>query len=189
MTKKKQSFQLPNTEVLIVLVLVFSFITIAVFRCNSTKRSYQEIEEQVERDEDTVAEETSGVATTTPAATPPASTASEPTATYTPPPAPPTSIISKLYVTLEDLNLRTGPHLDSTSIARLPLFDEVFFMNEVTDFTQRISLGPEVADEPWIKIRTRKGRIGWVYGAGVNYYKKRRIPTATTATPSSNDAQ
>lgn len=182
MAKKKQSFTLPNTEVLIVLVLVFSFITIAVIRCNSTKRAYQETEEEASNDENTATE--TSVATTI-TEIPATNTTPEPT-TYTPPPAPPTSVISKLYVTLEDLNLRTGPHLDSTSITRLPLFEEVFFMNEVTDFTQKISLGPEVADEPWIKIRTRKGHMGWVYGAGVNYYKKRRIPTSTISNPSSN---
>ena len=34
--------------------------------------------------------------------------------------------------------------------------------------------GYEIADEPWVKVQHKRGRIGWVYGAGVNYYKKKR---------------
>ena len=75
--------------------------------------------------------------------------------------------------------------MDSTIITKLKLFEEVSFMDEVTSFKQRISLGPEIAEEPWVKIRSRKGHIGWVYGAGVNYYKKRRLQPPPTV-PSAN---
>ena len=47
-------------------------------------------------------------------------------------------------------------------------------MNEVTDSTYQISLGKEMADEPWVKVKNNRGKIGWVYGAGINYYKKKR---------------
>ena len=47
-------------------------------------------------------------------------------------------------------------------------------MNEVTDSTFQINLGKEVADEPWVKVRSKKGHVGWVYGAGVDYYKYKR---------------
>ena len=29
------------------------------------------------------------------------------------------------------------------------------------------------ANEPWLKVRSPKGREGWVYGAGVDYHKER----------------
>ncbi len=81
---------------------------------------------------------------------------------------------SRLYVTINDLNMRKTPELNGESITKLSLFEEVYFMNEVTDSTQKINLGYEVADEPWVKVKTKKGKEGWVYGAGVNYYKKKR---------------
>jgi hypothetical protein len=81
---------------------------------------------------------------------------------------------TRLYVTIDGLNLRRSPDLGSEVLVRLPLFEEVYFLNEVTDSTFQISLGYEIADEPYVKVRSKKGHIGWVYGAGVNYYKKKR---------------
>ncbi len=78
---------------------------------------------------------------------------------------------SNLFVTIDGLNMRTHPHLDSSIIVRLNLHETVQFMNEVTDSTQAINLGKAIANEPWIKVRHAKGRTGWVYGAGVHYYK------------------
>lgn len=81
---------------------------------------------------------------------------------------------TRLYITIDGLNLRATPDLEGDLIVKLPLYEEVFFLNEVTDSTQQINLGYEVADEPWVKIKTKKGHEGWVYGAGVHYYKKKR---------------
>ncbi len=81
---------------------------------------------------------------------------------------------SRLFITIDGLNLRKTPDLNGDLIVKLPLFEEVFFLNEVTDSTYQINLGYEVAEEPWVKIRTKKGHEGWVYGAGVHYYKKKR---------------
>ncbi len=79
-----------------------------------------------------------------------------------------------LYVTIDGLKLRKGPSLDSMTILKLPLFEKVYFLDEVTDFKQKINLGRKVTEEPWVKIKTKKGQSGWVYGAGVNYYKKKQ---------------
>lgn len=81
---------------------------------------------------------------------------------------------SILYITIDGLRLRTGPSLDSTTIVKLPLFEKVYFLDEVTDFKQEINLGLKVTEEPWVKVKTKKGVSGWVYGAGVNYYKKKQ---------------
>jgi len=80
---------------------------------------------------------------------------------------------TSLFVTFEGLNVRKGPGLNYPKIDRLPLFTEVEFLNEVTDSSFQINLGEITPDEPWIKIRTPKGQEGWVYGAGVDYYKKK----------------
>ena len=83
--------------------------------------------------------------------------------------------MTPLFVNIDGLNLRRGPSLDSAIIMKLPLHEQVGFMNEVTDSTSQISLGNEIANEPWVKVRHKGGRIGWVYGAGVHYYKRKRI--------------
>ena len=80
----------------------------------------------------------------------------------------------RLYITINNLKVREFPGLKEEVVAQLPLYEEVTFLDEVTDSTYQINLGYEIADEPWVKIKTEKGIIGWVYGAGVNYYKQKR---------------
>jgi Bacterial SH3 domain len=80
-----------------------------------------------------------------------------------------------LYVTIENLNLRTQPNVSGKLLGRLQLYEPVTFLSEVTETTQQVTLANgEVTNEPWIKIRTQKGVSGWVYGAGINFYKKKR---------------
>jgi Bacterial SH3 domain len=80
-----------------------------------------------------------------------------------------------LYVTIENLNLRTQSNVSGKLLGRLKLYEPVTFLNEVTETTQQVTLANgEVTNEPWIKIRTQKGVSGWVYGAGISFYKKKR---------------
>lgn len=81
---------------------------------------------------------------------------------------------SKLFITIDKLKIRSSPGLKSKVLGELPLFSEVYFMDEVTDSIYSLSLGKEMAHEPYIKVKTKRGTVGWVYGAGVNYYKKKR---------------
>ncbi len=83
------------------------------------------------------------------------------------------SAYSKLYVSIGGLKMRRAPELNAEVIDEFELFEEVFFLNEVTDFTQEINLGKQIVNEPWIKVQSKQGRAGWVYGAGVHYYKKK----------------
>ena len=87
---------------------------------------------------------------------------------------PPAPIYNKLYITIDKLKLRSEAGLGSEVLGELPLFSQVYFLDEVTDTTYVINLGKEVADEPYVKVKTMRGTVGWVYGAGVNYYKKKR---------------
>jgi hypothetical protein len=82
--------------------------------------------------------------------------------------------ITPLFVVLEELNMRAQPKLNGPLLARLQLYDEVYYLNEVSDFKQEINLGGVVYNEPWVKVKNQRGQIGWVYGAGVHYYKFRR---------------
>lgn len=80
-----------------------------------------------------------------------------------------------LYVTLQDLKVRKGPSRDSSIITVLPLNEEVMFMEKRTDFRERINIGTEITNEPWVYIQTKKGQKGWVYGAGIHYFKWDRL--------------
>jgi uncharacterized protein YgiM (DUF1202 family) len=176
MTKKKTSF-LPKFEVLIILVFFASFMAWAISKCDATKKSFQD--DSVEETAST-ADETPTIdslyATAEPNHTFPSGeapqlstntpTANQPTVSQQPK-------YSKLYVTIDGLKMRSGPSLDSTVVSQMKLFEQVDFLNEFTDSTYQINLGYEMADEPWFKIQHR-GKVGWVYGAGVNFYKKKR---------------
>jgi hypothetical protein len=94
-------------------------------------------------------------------------------AVTTPNAAPQTSG-QQLWVIIDGLNVREKPELKGKSFGKLKLHDRVTFLGDVTKSTQKLSLGAEEADEPWVKIKTKRGTVGWVYGAGVSYYKTKR---------------
>lgn len=189
MAKKKKSV-LPPVEVLIIGVFFLSFIAWAFKQCSDTKTELQG------GNEDPTAEVSVPTTQETPPAAPPQQAVAP--ANNTPITTNPnvdlrtgqgssnttssdrlttTEVIrvTPLFVTIDGLNLRRGPSLDSAIIMKLPLHEQVGFMNEVTDSTSQISLGNEIANEPWVKVRHKGGRVGWVYGAGVHYYKRKRI--------------
>ena len=76
-----------------------------------------------------------------------------------------------LYSTIDGLNVRVRPELGAPIVGRLTLYAPVTFMNEVTDSLYQIDLGDITPTEPWVKVRLKDGTVGWVYGAGVRYYK------------------
>lgn len=80
-----------------------------------------------------------------------------------------------LYITTDSLNMRKGPHLDSTLVAKLKYGEKVEYLNEQTDFEQTIRMTQdELSTEPWVKIKTPSGEVGWVFGAGIRPYKKKQ---------------
>lgn len=82
-----------------------------------------------------------------------------------------------LWVTIDGLNLRREPGLKAETVAKLDLYDQVYFMNEKSDYTQEINLGKEMVTDYWVKVKTKSGKVGWVFGAGVHYYKQKRKGT------------
>jgi hypothetical protein len=158
---------LPKFEVLIIIVFFFSFMIWAVSKCNATKRQLQEkaaISQPVPEPTSPAAIATEQTQTVKPAADSVANTES---------PRITRERYQPLYVTIDGLNLRSEPSLKGKVLHQLKLFEEVEFMNQVTDSTEEISLGKEIADEPWVKVKSSRGHVGWVYGAGVSYYKKK----------------
>jgi len=181
MTQKRTSW-LPKFEVIIIAVFFFSFILWAASRCGDVKKT---VAENVAIDasiDSTVVESTKPTDIRTAyldsldrvrridslnairSDTARIDAEGNKTETYG----------GRLYITINNLKVRKFPGLKEEVVGQLPLFEEVIFMDEVTDSTYQINLGYEIADEPWVKIKTKKGTVGWVYGAGVNYYKQKR---------------
>lgn len=167
MSNKKKGSILPKVELIIIGLFICFFLVWSVSKCNATRAKYAALEEpQEEEPVDTIA---------TPVVTPPTSSEKNIRAAdeiprtirerYTP-----------LYVTLDNLNVRADHNLNAKIITELKLYDEVTFLNEVTNFEQEINLGFELTKEPWVKVKTERGYVGWVYGAGVHYYKRSRKP-------------
>lgn len=168
----------PKFEVLLILVLFLCFIVWSISKCNDKRKSFQE-EEMIRNGEDLVETSSSVNAELMKDTTVDATSNTPKASTTTPAPAPkpvtpPKAVGTNLYITIDGLNMRNHPHLDSMVVTKLSLFETVTFMNEVTDFKQEINLGKEMANEPWVKIQTKRGKVGWVYGAGVHYHKKKR---------------
>ncbi len=89
--------------------------------------------------------------------------------------------VSLLYAVVDGLKLRTGPTRDSSIVQQLTLNEPIYFLNKVSDFKEKINMGTYIADEPWIKVKTKRGHEGWVYGAGVNYYQVAAKATEETS--------
>ena len=77
----------------------------------------------------------------------------------------------KLYAWVDKLRLRERPETKSKVLAELKEGEELYYLNEKTDFTERINLRGQVFDEPWLKVRTANQKEGWIYGGGVKFYK------------------
>ncbi|MFK7808264.1 MAG: SH3 domain-containing protein [Saprospiraceae bacterium] len=171
MTKKKGAGLRIKTEVLIVFVFFLCFIVWAISKCNNKKEEYElPTTEETATLADSTTTETS-VENPTERPTAEMSTA-ELASSTSPTVIERTVFATKLYVSIEGLRLRRAPSVDSPFIMALPLFDELTFLNEVTDSTEIITLAEGIdANEPWVKVRHKKGHEGWVYGAGVHYYK------------------
>lgn len=161
-------------ETIIIGLLALLFLIWAVSKCNATKAelrakkaseaaqdSLAVVEKQTTKDTQSVIAKTD---TTQPKAQPKQM-------------VDPNEDLARLFVVIDKLKLRKSPGLKSEVIAELQLFEPVYFLNEMTDSTYELNLGRMVVDEPYLKVRTRKGQEGWVYGAGLSYIKKRHPGT------------
>lgn len=165
----KETSLLPKMEVLIIIIFFIGFAIWVFDKCGDTKRTYSEqVNAKTDAVDDLLNREAAGVALPAADSLPESSTVAPPAATVVRPPEGSTS----LYVTMDGLNLRDQPNLKGKVLTRLKLYEEVVFLGEVTDSTEQINLGSITADEPWVKVQGR-GHVGWVYGAGVEYYKKK----------------
>jgi hypothetical protein len=188
----------PKIETLVIFVFFACVAVWAVSKCSSKRAEFvrKTSDSEPERRDTAVAKQTAPPPVNTqnpsampaPATTPPAPSEpsptpgakpSRPTLSNTPAQsAPPSSDnYSTLYATIDGLKVRKEPGLKGEAIAKLALYEPVVFLNEKTNWTQEISLGHEKVTDHWVKIRTQSGKEGWVFGAGVHYYKMKRQGT------------
>lgn len=166
--KKKSESEgvLPKIELLFIFIFFMVFITWAMSKCGSVQEDYAQ--------KAGVDTESIEAPKPTEASPKPIEAVKEPVSTPSKTPVK-TEKVTILYVILDGLKLRKGHHLDSSIVKTLKLNDEVYFLGETTNFKQKINLGDRMAIEPWIKVRAYTGHEGWVYGAGVHYFKPKVI--------------
>jgi hypothetical protein len=165
---------LSKLEYLVIAVFAFIFLIWAASKCTAEKEQLQE-QAATEASEDSLAQGGNKTKADTVKAALSADAAEKPAAAENKPAAPaPAAPGPRLYITIDKLKLRKSPGLKGEMLGELRLFEEVYYMDEVTDSTYEISLGKEIANEPYVKIKTSRGTVGWVYGAGVHYAKKKR---------------
>lgn len=70
---------------------------------------------------------------------------------------------------VDDARLRTAPSLDATASISLPRGTELLAMGEVSDTTMQLKLRGITFDEPWLRVRTKEGTEGWIYGGMLSF--------------------
>jgi hypothetical protein len=167
---------LSKIEYIVIAIFALIFLVWTISKCSSHKEQAQE-ETAIEAKEDSLANAAKQPAATTPLpavadTSKAAATGAQAAAAQPAKPQEPQG--SKLYVTIDKLKIRKTPGLKGELLGELKLFDEVYYQDEVTDSTYEVNLGKEMANEPYVKVKTKRGTVGWVYGAGVHYVKKKR---------------
>lgn len=162
---------LVKTQFILFGILLLVFFVWANRKCTRSQSQLQALEEQYQQMDDSLQQASETATSPAPAAPAPRADATQRDTIRGGQMQIIRDKITPLYITIENLALRQGPGLNYEIIDRLQLFEQVSFMNEVTDSAYTLKLGQITTTEPWVKIRSRKGRDGWVYGAGVDYYK------------------
>ncbi len=85
--------------------------------------------------------------------------------------ASPTPTITEIYTWVNELRMREEPSTNSPIVFTLKEGEPLEYAGEKSDFTEKISLRGTRFDEPWLKVTTKSGKEGWVYGGGVKFYK------------------
>lgn len=198
MSNKNNINSVFRVEVFVVLGFFLLFMMWSISKCKQTKKEYAN-KEILENDESSalLSEEEVGDEAVIPSTTlvdrnakpedleekPKAEkkpTASKPEIKAAPQTAPPSKFNKsdgkqKLFVVIDQLNMRSKPGLKAPLVTKLNLYDEVMFTGEATDTTSTINMGSFTATEPWIKVKTASGTTGWVFGAGISYIKKKKM--------------
>ena len=88
-----------------------------------------------------------------------------------------------LYAWVDKLRIREQPTTKSEIVEEVKEGTSFTYLNEKTDYKERINLRGTLFNEPWLKIKTEDGKEGWVYGGAVKFYEP-----VVDANPSPYDA-
>ncbi len=83
-----------------------------------------------------------------------------------------------LTTNVDAAQLRAAPGPDGKVLLSLPFGAVLYDLGEVSDFTTRINLRGIWFDEPWLKVRTKDGQIGWIYGGALRFQMDDNSATA-----------
>lgn len=144
--------------ILVLIFLIWSYDT-----CSSSSEKYQQKEPPVQEQPEPKPAEQPVAQNPTPTQPSPAPVQSAPAA----------SALPIIYVFTDKLKMRDKPFLSgSVVLVELSKNAELYFLNNKTDYTDKITLGTVAYDEPWIEVQTKDRQFrGWVYGGGVRFYK------------------
>lgn len=95
--------------------------------------------------------------------TPPTTTAQDTTPTPKPAEEP-----STYYASVDNLRIRELPKLSAKTVTTVKEGAVLEYMGEVSDEKITLELRGETKTEPFIKIKTTKGKVGWVYKGAVS---------------------
>lgn len=65
--------------------------------------------------------------------------------------------------------LRTAPGSLGKVIRALETGEVILDLGEVTNYFTTLTIQEKTYHEPWLKVQTQKGEIGWIYGAVLNF--------------------
>ncbi len=75
------------------------------------------------------------------------------------------------YVLVNNLRLRKNHDLESNVTAMLNEGEEVIYLGEVSKNQEEIELRGEKKRAPFYKVKTKNGKIGWIYGGALSFEK------------------
>ncbi len=76
-----------------------------------------------------------------------------------------------LYAWVDKLRIREQPTTKSEIVDEVKEGTSFIYLNEKTDYKDKINLRGTLYNEPWLKIKTNDGKEGWVYGGAVKFYE------------------
>jgi len=79
-----------------------------------------------------------------------------------------------LYSTLENLTVRNGDSLKAAFITKIKEGEKLEYLDQHSRQRLNLVLRGKYHHEPWLKVKTESGKIGWVYGGGVRFESKAR---------------
>jgi hypothetical protein len=77
----------------------------------------------------------------------------------------------KLYAVMDSLKVRADANRNGSVLAVARKGEELDFLGK-TGPVDKIKINGNMTEEPWLQVRTKGGKTGWVYGALVRPYKK-----------------